>query len=143
MPKPAQPLLKYNKTNLKQLSRAIISHLNPDLLPKKYRSENAVNPMFGHCHTALGCLYKIFGSQSLYMYRALGDDGIWHWWVEDRDGQITDLTASQYPKAVVFQLYQHGTRSGMLGFKYRQSVKIVLRKVCKDLGLKIPDFCKS
>ena len=51
----------YNKENLKLVSDTIIRNLTPDLLPKKWVERNASNPMFGHCHTASGCLQKVFG----------------------------------------------------------------------------------
>lgn len=135
MPKPNPPLLKYNKTNLKRVSRAIIKNLTPDLLPKKYRTENAVNLMFGHCHTASGCLYKVFGSKALHMFRAIDSREIWHWWVEDRDKNVIDLTASQYPASVVRTLYKKGEKSAMLGFAYRRRVLELLSRVRRDLNL--------
>lgn len=129
------PLLKYNKTNLRRVSKAIVRNLTHDLLPKKYRAKNARNPMFGHCHTASGCLYKIFGSQSLHMYRALDQMSIWHWWVVDRDGTVIDLTADQYAKSVVRNLHGNGKKSAMLGFAYRTRVFELLSRVRRELGL--------
>lgn len=143
MARRAPPLLSYSKANLRRVSKAIVSHLSPELLPIKYRAKNADNPMFGHCHTASGCLYKVFGCQSVHMYRALDDNGIWHWWIQDHEGQIIDLTASQYPKAVVKRLYRRGAKAGLLPFNYRQRVKTVLSSVCNDLCLKKPAFCKQ
>lgn len=133
MPAASEPLLTYNKTNLRRVSKAIVRNLTPDLLPKKYRAKNAENPMFGHCHTASGCLYKIFGSQSLHMYRALDPDGIWHWWVSDRDGTVIDLTADQYTERTVRQLYRHGQKSTMLGFSYRVRVIQLLERLYGEL----------
>ena len=129
------PLLKYNKTNLKRVSRAIIRNLTHDLLPKKYCPENAVNPMYGHCHTASGCLYKVFGSQALHMFRAIDSREIWHWWVEDRDNTVIDLTASQYPASAVRKLYKKGEKAGMLGFAYRRRVLELLSRVRRDLNI--------
>lgn len=135
MPKPSPALLKYSKKNLKIVSRLIIKHLTPDLLPKKYLAENAKNPMFGHCHTASGCLYKIFGSQSLHLYRALDNNQIWHWWAKDHDGNVIDLTASQYSDRMVSKLHKAGEKSHTLGFAYRKRVLELLRRVRRDLSL--------
>jgi hypothetical protein len=134
MPKPHPPLLKYNRTNLKRVSRSITNNLTTDLLPKKYRVENAENPMFGHCHTASGCLYKVFGSDALHMFRAVDRREIWHWWVEDRDKNVIDLTANQYPSSVVGKLYKKGEKSAMLGFAYRKRVLELLSRVRRDLN---------
>jgi hypothetical protein len=129
VPAASTPLLKYNKTNLRRVSKTIVRNLTPDLLPLKYIVKNSKNPMFGHCHTASGCLYKIFGSQSLHMYRALDPHGIWHWWVVDRERRIIDLTADQYPRKTVTVLYRKGTKSGMLGFAYRKRVLELFERV--------------
>lgn len=135
MPRRDVPLLPYTKRNLARVTKAIIRHLSADLLPIKYREKNATNPMFGHCHTASGCLYKVFGSENLQMYRSLDKNGIYHWWVQDKDDEIIDITASQYPNTVVQRLYKSGEKAGMLGFKYKQNVKVVLSKVCNELGI--------
>lgn len=135
MPRSSLPLLKYTEPNLKRVSRTIVKNLTPDLLPKKYLAENAQNPMFGHCHTASGCLYKVFGSQNLHMYRALGPDEIWHWWAVDHDGNVIDLTASQYSDRTVRKLHKAGEKSQMLGFAYRRRVMELLRRVRRDLSL--------
>ena len=89
-------MLFRSKENLKLVSDTIIRNLTPDLLPKKWVERNASNPMFGHCHTASGCLQKVFGTKTIKLYRALDDEGIWHWWVIDKEGKLIDLTADQY-----------------------------------------------
>jgi hypothetical protein len=63
MPKVNPPLLDYTKKNLRIVSKSIERQLSPDLLPKKWVEINASNKMFGHCHNASGCLYKIFWIQ--------------------------------------------------------------------------------
>ena len=73
-------MFEYNELNLKKVSDSIVSNLTSDLLPKKWVERNSKNPMFGHCHTASACLQKIFGSENIKLYRALDDEGIWHWW---------------------------------------------------------------
>lgn len=133
MPRASPPLLKYTQANLRRVSKVIKRNLAPDLLPLKYRAKNATNPMFGHCHTASGCLYKIFGSQSLHMYRAMDNDGIWHWWVQDRDGNVLDLTAAQYPKSKVGKLYKKGKKEGMLGYSYKKRVMVLIQRVRDEL----------
>jgi len=89
--------------------------------------------MFGHCHNASGCLYKIFGSQNLHLYRALDRQGVWHWWVQDKNDLIIDLTRSQYSETAVRQLHRRGEKAGLLGFHYNKNVMTILHRVRKDL----------
>ena len=125
----------YNKENLKLVSDTIIRNLTPDLLPKKWVERNASNPMFGHCHTASGCLQKVFGSKTIKLYRALDDEGIWHWWVVDVNGQLIDLTADQYYSQGRNPPYNDGQKASILGFDYRKRVLRLLDKVSKELSL--------
>jgi hypothetical protein len=127
------PLIPYTKSNLKKVIKLIEKNLSQDLLPKKYHERNSKNWAFGHCHNASGCLYKIFGSENLHMYRALDDEEIWHWWVMDRDENIIDPTATQYKASQVKKLYKQGTKASLLGFDYKKRVEILLKRVTKEL----------
>jgi hypothetical protein len=135
MSKRHPPLLKYNERNCARAIAAILSCLSIDLLPKKFIEENLKNPTFGHCHTAAGCLYKIFGSQTMHLYRALDQNGIYHWWVQDLEGNIIDPTASQYSKRTVKQLYKRGKKSSLLGFAYKQRVLVLLERVRDEMKI--------
>ena len=59
-------MIEYNNENLKVVSELIRKNLTPDLIAKKWRERNSRNPTFGHCHTAAGCLYKIFGPKAMH-----------------------------------------------------------------------------
>ena len=128
-------MFEYNELNLKRVSDSIVFNLTPDLLPKKWIERNSKNPMFGHCHTASACLQKIFGSKNIKLYRALDDEGIWHWWVKDCNDVIIDLTADQYlstgrnPPS-----YDIGQKASMLGFGYRTRVNRLVDKVLNHLS---------
>ena len=114
--------MEYNEQNLKIVSDVIINNLTPDLLPKKWVVRNSANPMFGHCHNASGCLYKIFGHENMHMYRALDTEGIWHWWVIDKENLLIDLTAEQYTSQGRNPPHAEGQKASMLGFEYRKRV---------------------
>jgi hypothetical protein len=133
MPRANPPLLEYTKKNLRSVSKSIERNLSSDLLPKKWIEANARNKMFGHCHNASGCLYMVFGSQNLHLYRALDKSDIWHWWVEDISGEIIDLTRSQYSESTVRLLHRRGQKAGLLGFNYKKNVLTVLNRVRKEL----------
>ena len=128
--------MEYNENNLKMVSDIIVKNLTPDLLPKKWVERNSTNPMFGHCHTASGCLQKIFGTKAIKLYRALDDEGIYHWWAVDKEGQRIDLTVDQYYSTGRKPPHESGTKSGMLGFEYRKRVLTLLDKVLKQLQSK-------
>jgi len=105
-----------------------MENLTPDLLPKKWITRNTSNPTFGHCHTVSGVLYKLFGSKQVKMYRGF-DGEIYHWWVQDIDGNIIDLTADQYYSVGKQPPYDVGEKAGMLGFDYRKRVDILFERV--------------
>ena len=116
------------------MSESIIKNLTPDLLPKKYLKENYKNPMFGHCHTSSACLQKIFGSKSIKLYRALDDNNIWHWWAQDNNGKIIDLTSAQYIIKKQKPPYENGQISLQLGFGYKKFRNTLYNRVIMDLN---------
>ena len=126
-------MLDYNKENLNLVIDIIKQNLTPDLLPKKWVERNSTNPMFGHCHTASGCLQKIFGTKEIKLYRALDDENIYHWWAVDREGNIIDITADQYWSTKRKPPYLEGTKAGLLGFEYKKRVLRLLDKVTNQL----------
>ncbi len=119
----------YNKKNLKLVSKLIKDNLTPDLLPKKWVGRNATNPSFGHCHTASSCLQKVFGTKELKLYRALDDEGIWHWWCMDKEGLLIDLTDEQYFSVGRVPPYENGEKASTLGFEYRNRVRTLYERV--------------
>jgi hypothetical protein len=127
------PLLDYTPGNLELVSGLIKQNLTYDLLPKKWVIRNMANPMFGHCHNAAGCLYKIFGYEAMHMFRGLDDEGIWHWWCMDKDNVLIDLTAAQYTNFNRTPPYAEGEKSSMLGFEYRKRVLRLSDRVMNDI----------
>ena len=125
-------MLEYNDKNLDLVSKLIRKNLTPDLIAKKWQERNHNNPTFGHCHTASGCLYKIFGPKAMHMHRGF-DGEIYHWWVVDRNGKIIDLTSEQYTIIGKVPPYENGEKSGMLGFDYRKRVLLLLDRVTSEL----------
>lgn len=115
-------LLDYTEENLLKISGLIKKNLTYDLLPKKWVFRNMSNPMFGHCHNASGCLYKIFGPKAMHMYRALDTEGIWHWWIIDRDNVLIDLTVEQYTSVGRVPPHAEGVKASLLGFEYKKRV---------------------
>jgi len=125
--------MKYNEQNLKLVSDLIVKNLTPDLIPRKWRQRNSVNPMFGHCHTAAACLQKIFTTKELKLYRAQDQQDIWHWWAVDNNGKLIDLTSKQYTDWNKEPPYENGQKASMLGFGYRTRVLELLERVKEEL----------
>ena len=124
--------IEYNEENLKKVSDIIKRNLSTDLLPRAWVDKNGRNLTFGHCHNAAGCLYKIFGSKSVTMYRGLDEQGIYHWWVVDINNKIIDLTAQQYTDFGKIPPYDKGEKAGLLGFEYKKRVLRLYERVMKE-----------
>ena len=129
-------LLEYNKNNRDKVIDIIKDSLTIDLIPKKWQKRNINNPMFGHCHNAAATFKKIFGKQ-VELRRALDDEGIWHWWCVDNDGNIIDITADQYYSEGKQPPWEKtkGEKASPLGFDYRKRVESVTERVKRLLGL--------
>jgi hypothetical protein len=124
-------IIEYNQNNLQVFSDIIRKNLTSDLIAKKWKDRNFSNPTFGHCHTASGCLYKIFGPKAMHMYRGF-DGEIYHWWVVDKTGVLIDLTSEQYTSIGKVPPYDKSEKCGMLGFDYRKRVMTLYERVMKD-----------
>ena len=135
--------LSYTAKNVRQVISCIRRNLTSDLLPKKWIGLNQKNRLFGHCHTASGCFYKIFGHQNCHLYRfkdqsrKLVDEDMFHWWIVDKNDRILDITANQYQhhSKILMKLYKNGEKSGLLGFNYKVRVNTLLNKVTKERKL--------
>jgi hypothetical protein len=79
-------------------------------------------------------LQKIFGTKNIKLYRALDDEGIYHWWAVDLNGKLIDLTSEQYTSTGRTPPHDAGTKSSILGFDYRKRVVALTDKVTKELS---------
>lgn len=130
--------MEYTEENLQKVITSIRNNLTIDLLPKKMQERNihgGSNGTYGHCHTASGVIYKIFGSKNVHMYRALDEEGLYHWWIVDKNGKLIDPTSEQYFLLNRTPPYTNGTKAGLLGFAYKQRVLTLLERVRKDLDI--------
>ena len=135
--------LDYNEETLKKVSDLIMKNLTLDLLPKGWMMRNFSNPTFGHCHTASGCLYKIFGPEQVKLYRGLDDEDIWHWWIVDKNDNIIDLTQDQYLSTGRIPPHDKGEKAGLLGFGYKKNVIMLLDRVARQYGPELKHMQKE
>jgi len=126
-------MLEYNDDNLKKVTELILKNLSSDLLTRSLLDKNEINLTFGHCHNAAGCLYKIFGSKAVNMYRGF-DGEIYHWWVQDKSGKIIDLTSEQYTSIGKVPPYDKAEKAGLLGFEYKKRVLKLYERVTIELS---------
>ena len=132
--------MDYTEENLNRVIQSIRCNLTIDLLPKKMQERNisgGSNGTYGHCHTAAGVIYKIFGHKNVHMYRALDDENLYHWWIVDKNGKIIDPTSEQYTLLGRVAPYDKGEKAGLLGFDYKKRVLTLLDRVKNDLNLSL------
>lgn len=135
--------LPYTVGNVRVVISAIKRNLSADLLPKKWQKINQKNKMFGHCHTASGCFYKVFGPKYVHLYRAkdtsrkLVDEDMFHWWIVDKHNKVIDITNAQYRgfEKTLTRLHHNGQKSSILGFNYKTRVNELLNRISRELNL--------
>ena len=85
------------------LMELIRASLTRDLLKKEYLEGNLANPLYGYCYVASEALYYFIRALLLpdeYLayepWRGTDGTGGTHWWLQNSDGDILDVTAGQY-----------------------------------------------
>jgi len=78
---------------MKQTINSIIRNLHPKQLHKSNWSLD--NPMQGHCYHASAALKILYPEINLHVGKWNGEI---HWWNSDNNGNIIDITATQYDK---------------------------------------------
>ena len=118
--------LQWTEDNIYQSIDLIKKYLTPDLVPVKWKEDNKTCAVAGHCHTASGALYMLFGPKYLEIWRGPDPEGL-HFWVVRKDTkEIIDITSAQYPDGYN---YLDGNKSIMLSYNYYYNAKSVYLKV--------------
>jgi hypothetical protein len=82
----------YNK-----VKKLITDNLEEKYCPPKYRKLNQENKFFGHCYHSSQALYYFFVDANLRIMSApCSGPAEQHWWLQDRQNNILDVTANQY-----------------------------------------------
>ena len=110
---------------MKTIVDEIHDALTPDLLKKGYGGEH---PLAGHCYVASEAFWHIT-EKCLHVYRARDDFGVVHWWLENENGDIYDLTAGQYTDCGREPPYTKGRRSGFLTKEPSKRAAELIRRV--------------
>ena len=74
----------YPMTEIESVMGSIANNLTPELVTKKYREENATNPMFGHCYHSSQALFYLMDTDVLEQRTAVDYHDCSHWWLVDK-----------------------------------------------------------
>lgn len=109
---------RYSEANMSLVMGLIKRNLTPDLLTPKYREENKINPMYGHCYHSTQALFYLMDTDLLVPMSGLDYRGDYHWWLQNED-RIYDLTAEQYYCVDKLPPYHNGKKSKWYGWGQR------------------------
>lgn len=90
--------------------------LTPDLLSAQWRkkgAESAGHPLTGHCYVASEAYFHVLGKSNGFAPKMLSGEGWTHWWLENKQGEIIDLTQEQVGQLDGFA-YEAGKGKGFL-----------------------------
>ena len=110
----------YPMTEIESVMGLTASNLTPKMVTKKYREENASNPMFGHCFHSSQALYYLMDTDVLEQRTAIDYHGCSHWWLLDTTtDKVYDVTADQYYQVGQTPPYVDGKKKPWYGWKQR------------------------
>tara|TARA_Y100000022_G_scaffold48063_1_gene40577 strand:+ start:417 stop:899 length:483 start_codon:yes stop_codon:yes gene_type:complete len=109
----------YPMTEIDSVIGSIVSNLSPEMVTKKYREENASNPMFGHCYHSSQALFYLMDTDVLEQRTAIDYHDCSHWWLVDKTtDKIYDITVDQYYSVDQLPPYP-GKKKPWYGWKQR------------------------
>ena len=121
-------------TEIESVMKCIASNLEPKMVTKKYREENANNPMFGHCYHSSQALFHLMDTDVLEQRTAVDYHGCSHWWLVDKTTEkIYDITADQYYHVGQTPPYAKGVKKPWYGWQQRPHQR-TLNLMIKVLG---------
>lgn len=115
-----------------QIIQKIRSVLSPDLLKRDYPPDST-NPTKGHCYAASEALYHLLGGppSGWFPVRGRDGDGIVHWWLQNRHGEVLDPTADQYLSVNKEPPYANGVPGGFLTREPSKRARDIMGRVQK------------
>lgn len=86
-----------------KLGRVIRNSIRPEDIKPKYRVDG--RPTAGACYVASEAYYHLSGGadSGLHPFQ-MEHEGVSHWWLQDADGAIVDLTSDQFDTPVPYAL---------------------------------------
>ena len=124
----------YPMTEIESVMESIANNLTSEMVTKKYREENATNPMFGHCYHSSQALFYLIDTDVLEQRTAIDYHDCSHWWLVDKTTEkIYDITADQYYHVGQTPPYAEGIKKPWYGWKQRPHQR-TLNLMIKVLG---------
>ena len=124
----------YPMTEIESVMGLISSNLKPEMVTKKYREENAANPLFGHCYHSSQALFYLMDTNVLEQRTAVDYHDCSHWWLVDKTTEkIYDITADQYYHVGQTPPYAKGVKKPWYGWRQRPHQR-TLNLMIKVLG---------
>ena len=121
-------------SEIESVMGSIASNLKPEMVTKKYREENATNPMFGHCYHSSQALFHLMDTDVLEQRTAIDYHDCSHWWLVDKTTEkIYDITADQYYHVGQTPPYAKGVKKPWYGWQQRPHQR-TLNLMIKVLG---------
>lgn len=109
-------------------------NLTSDLLKKEYREINKNNPFFGHCYVATETLFHFLKDKDtnndFFPHHGKDENNITHWWLQNKDGKILDLTSEQYTSVGKIPPYKNGRRGAFLTKNPSKRSLKLMEKIC-------------
>jgi len=125
--------------DLDKVTKLIHKNLDLELCPKKFKEKNQgnpllgikSNPMLGHCYHTTQALYYFFRDANLKAMSASCDVAGSHWWCEDVDGNIIDITQDQYLSVGTKPPHDKGKKTKWYGWRNRVHARslVLMNKV--------------
>jgi hypothetical protein len=104
------------------LKERIIGNLTEDLLKPEFKGGEHF--LAGHCYVASEAYYHLSDKQ--LKAKIIKHEGVNHWYLEDKDGKIIDLTAEQFSSCPD---YSRGRGIGFLTKKPSKRTQILIKRI--------------
>lgn len=124
----------YSELNMCLVMGLIKRNLTPDLLTPKYREENKINSMYGHCYHSSQALFYLIDTDLLIPMCGVDYRNDYHWWLQN-ENKIYDLTAEQYYSVGKLPPYEKGKPTKWYGWKQRphqRTLDLIIRVLGKE-----------
>lgn len=113
------------------------NYMNDDDDGTDIKYQNPTNKTRGWCYLLSGTLHRFFYKDwDMYRTECKLIEGDFHWWLQDKEGNIIDLTEEQYILNGIHNCRDGGKKKGPLGLSYgvktRNIASIILKELCNE-----------
>ncbi len=112
-----------------ELVELVRDALTPDLLKPIYRSTGRPNSS-GHCYAASEALFHLLGGKAAgWVPQSIRHEGVSHWFLKHRLGEIIDATEDQFETPVP---HERAVGRGFLTWEPSKRASEIMRRVGKS-----------